>query len=85
MVRTTVPPSRVRLAPVSCPPPVTIGVYDIDEPGNPHQHIDFVYFTRPAEPGTALDLPENRRGMALGVRPTLLSPTGSHCARWAAR
>jgi 8-oxo-dGTP pyrophosphatase MutT (NUDIX family) len=34
--------------PRQLPPPVTIGVYDIDEPGNPHQHIDLVYFTRPA-------------------------------------
>ena len=33
--------------PRQLPPPVTIGVYEIDEPGNPHQHIDFVYFTRP--------------------------------------
>ncbi len=33
------------------PPPVTVGVYDIDEPGNPHEHIDFVYFARPRAPG----------------------------------
>ena len=38
--------------PRQLPPPVTIGVYEIDEPGNPHQHIDFVYFTRPRSPGT---------------------------------
>ncbi len=38
--------------PRQLPPPVTSGVYEIDEPGNPHQHIDFVYFTRPRSPGT---------------------------------
>ena len=37
--------------PRQLPPPVTVGVYDIEEPGNPHQHIDFVYFTRPRAPG----------------------------------
>lgn len=37
--------------PPQLPPPVTIGVYDIDEPGNPHQHIDLVYFTRPRAAG----------------------------------
>ena len=37
--------------PRQLPPPVTIGVYEIDEPGNPHQHIDFVYFTRPRAAG----------------------------------
>jgi 8-oxo-dGTP pyrophosphatase MutT (NUDIX family) len=33
-------------APRQLPPPVTIGVYDIAD-ATPHQHIDFVYFTRP--------------------------------------
>ena len=33
--------------PRQLPPPVTVGVYQIDEPGNPHEHIDFVYFARP--------------------------------------
>ncbi|MYI82927.1 MAG: NUDIX domain-containing protein [Chloroflexi bacterium] len=37
--------------PRQLPPPVTVGVYEIDEPGNPHEHIDFVYFTRPRSPG----------------------------------
>lgn len=40
-------PASPHRHPPQLPPPVTIGVYDIDEPGNPHQHIDFVYFTRP--------------------------------------
>lgn len=34
-------------APEQLPPPVTILVEDIDEPGRPHQHIDLIYFTRP--------------------------------------
>ena len=33
--------------PPQLPPPVTIGVYDIDDPGHRHQHIDLVYFTAP--------------------------------------
>ena len=44
--------------PRQLPPPVTIGVYDIDEPGNPHQHIDLVYFTRPRA-AVAPELPHN--------------------------
>jgi 8-oxo-dGTP pyrophosphatase MutT (NUDIX family) len=45
-------------------PPVTIGIYDI--PGDshqpqPHQHIDFVYFTRPVA-GAKLELPEAAEG-----------------------
>ena len=45
--------------PRQLPPPVTMGVYEIEEPGNPHEHIDFVYFTRPRSPGEsgAPDLP----------------------------
>lgn len=45
--------------PPQLPPPVTIGLYDIERDSGtstPHQHIDFVYFTRPV-PGAALDLP----------------------------
>jgi 8-oxo-dGTP diphosphatase len=41
------------------PPPVTIGVYNIERDSGastPHQHIDFVYFTRPVA-GAPLDLP----------------------------
>ncbi len=40
--------------PEQLPPPVTILIEDIDEPGRPHQHIDLIYFTRPAN-GAALD------------------------------
>lgn len=43
--------------PVSLPPPVTIGVYDIPRDGGldePHQHIDLVYFTRPLDPEAEL-------------------------------
>lgn len=46
--------------PRQLPPPVTIGVYDIPRDSGtdtPHQHIDFVYFTRPL-PGSSLQLPE---------------------------
>lgn len=33
------------------PPPAVMGVFDIDTPGEPlHQHIDFVYYTRPHSP-----------------------------------
>jgi 8-oxo-dGTP pyrophosphatase MutT (NUDIX family) len=43
------PPGMLRVAhPVLLPPPAVVGVFDIDIPGQPyHQHIDFVYFTRP--------------------------------------
>ena len=47
--------------PRQLPPPVTIGVYDIPEPGRPHQHIDLVYFTRPLA-GQSLALPEDGNG-----------------------
>lgn len=37
--------------PVYLPPPVAVGLFDIDIEGQPlHQHIDFVYFTRPLVP-----------------------------------
>jgi 8-oxo-dGTP pyrophosphatase MutT (NUDIX family) len=52
--------------PVQLPPPVTIGVYDIPaDSGNdhPHQHIDFVYFTRPVA-GADLALPDGDEGWA---------------------
>ena len=44
-------------SPPQLPPPATIGVFDIPSDGSlkePHQHIDFIYFTRPR----ALGLPE---------------------------
>ena len=47
--------------PPQLPPPVTIGVYDLeadDHSDGPHQHIDFVYFTRPAA-GASPALPDN--------------------------
>ncbi|MSQ36593.1 MAG: NUDIX domain-containing protein [Dehalococcoidia bacterium] len=46
--------------PRQLPPPVTIGVYDIADV-TPHQHIDFVYFTRPLGTGTA-ELPDDELG-----------------------
>ena len=60
LAATVVPTTRLypHELPRQLPPPVTIGVYDIDEPGSPHQHIDFVYFTRPAS-GVALALPDH--------------------------
>ena len=63
LAATVVPTTRLypHELPRQLPPPVTIGVYDIDEPGSPHQHIDFVYFTRPAS-GAALALPDNGEG-----------------------
>jgi len=44
--------------------PVTIGVYDITngdgQLAEPHQHIDLIYFTRPAQTGDALpSLPDD--------------------------
>ena len=62
--------------PVQLPPPVTIGVYDIERDAgtaSPHQHIDFVYFTRPA-PGARLDLPE-ADGWAWVDEPALVGAT----------
>lgn len=52
--------------PPQLPPPVTIGIYDIARDGRtdgPHQHIDFIYFTRP-RPGVALELPDDEHGWA---------------------
>ena len=60
--------------PHQLPPPVTIGVYDIDDPGRPHQHIDLVYFTRPArEPVPAL--PDNGEGWRWVEAEALRSPS----------
>lgn len=42
-------PAQPYTLPPQLPAPVTIGVYDIDDPGRPHQHIDLIYFTRPAQ------------------------------------
>ncbi|MGH2632536.1 MAG: NUDIX hydrolase, partial [Tepidiformaceae bacterium] len=37
--------------PVYLPPPAAVGVFDIEIEGQPfHQHIDFVYYTRPLGP-----------------------------------
>src|SRR5690606_34720121 len=47
--------------PRQLPPPVTIGIYDIEDPANPHQHIDLVYFTRPLA-GEPLTLPDDGNG-----------------------
>jgi 8-oxo-dGTP pyrophosphatase MutT (NUDIX family) len=47
--------------PPQLPPPVTIGIYDLGPDGHSdeaHQHIDFVYFTRPAN-GASLALPDD--------------------------
>jgi len=52
--------------PAQLPPPVTIGVYDIPRDSMtdaPHQHIDFVYFTRPVA-GASLELPPGDEGWA---------------------
>jgi 8-oxo-dGTP pyrophosphatase MutT (NUDIX family) len=59
-------PALAHREPAQLPPPVTIGVYDIERDSgtsSPHQHIDFVYFTRPL-PGASLDLPEGAEGWA---------------------
>ena len=58
----TVPPYAYE-DPRQLPPPVTIGVYDIAEPGNAHQHIDLIYFTRPLGP-TPHALPGGAEGWA---------------------
>lgn len=70
----TVPPHAYE-APQQLPPPVTIGVYDIAEPGNPHQHIDLVYFATPLD-GVALDLPANGEAWRW-VPSDVLSSTGA--------
>lgn len=46
------PPGLLRVErPVYLPPPDAVGVFDIDIEGQPfHQHIDFVYYTRPLVP-----------------------------------
>lgn len=47
--------------PPQLPPPATIGIYDLGPDAmsdGPHQHIDFVYFTRPVD-GASLALPAN--------------------------
>ena len=59
--------------PRQLPAPATIGVYDIEEPGNPHQHIDFVYFTRPAA-GDVPALPDNAEGWRWVDAETLRAP-----------
>jgi hypothetical protein len=71
------------------PPPVTIGVYDIErgDPHQPlaHQHIDLVYFTRPLE-GEVLTLPNGGEGWlwvseaALRDRAMLSCPGGGEAA-----
>ncbi len=46
--------------PAHLPPPAKIGIYDIPKDGvlaEPHQHIDFIYFTRPL--GTDTLLPDD--------------------------
>lgn len=60
--------------PRQLPPPVTVGVYEILEPGNPHEHIDFVYFTRPIIPNAAI-LPENDEHWRWVSKEELLSPS----------
>lgn len=45
--------------PDQLPPPYTILVEDSAEPGDPHQHIDLIYFCRLAD-----SLPAQRRGAA---------------------
>lgn len=75
--------------PRQLPPPVTIGVYDIER-GDPHlprahQHIDLVYFTRPLA-GQALALPDGAEGWlwvseaALRGRAALPCPGGGEAA-----
>ncbi|MXW35286.1 MAG: NUDIX domain-containing protein [Chloroflexi bacterium] len=59
--------------PRQLPAPATIGVYDIDEPDRPHQHIDFVYFTRPA-PSDVPALPDNAEGWRWVDAETLRAP-----------
>ncbi len=61
----TVPPFA-HAHPPQLPPPVTIGVYDIERDSRtdgPHQHIDFIYFTRPRE-GARTTLPDDGHSWA---------------------
>ena len=82
LAATVVPTTRLypHELPRQLPPPVTIGVYDIDEPGSPHQHIDFVYFTRPAS-GVALALPDHALP-ALPDNPLPALPDNGEGWRW---
>lgn len=60
--------------PPQLPPPVTIGVYDLPPDSGsdaPHQHIDFVYFTRPLD-GESLALPDNDEAWVWADEETLL-------------
>ena len=55
------PPNLLRLSgpgPAVLPPPAVILVQDIRAAGQPlHQHIDYVYFTRPTSPNVNYDAP----------------------------
>ncbi|MBM4415943.1 MAG: NUDIX domain-containing protein [Chloroflexi bacterium] len=53
----TAPPVALPVLPRQLPPPVTIGIYGIADTV-PHQHIDFVYFTRPLDADAAV-LPDD--------------------------
>ncbi len=48
-VKVIAPPGLIRPNRVTIkPPPAVMGIFDIDVPDQPfHQHIDFVYYTRP--------------------------------------
>jgi len=50
-VEVIAPPGLLRLErPAYLPPPAAVGIFDIDIEGQPfHQHIDFVYYTRPLQ------------------------------------
>ena len=71
------------LYPPQLPPPVTIGIYDLERDSHssgPHQHIDLVYFTRPL-PGASLALPVNDESWAWVEEEALRSrrPSGAPC------
>ena len=87
-IRVAVVPTSPRYAheePRQLPAPVSIGVYDIDEPGHAHQHIDLIYFTRPLA-GEPLALPDDGNGWlwvsedALRSEHTLARPDGDGAA-----
>ena len=78
------PPGQFRVErPVYLPPPAAVGIFDIDIDGQPfHQHIDFVYYTRPLAPvDFAAPIPEGIHrwltAAELGGAFSLPSPDGT--------
>ncbi len=69
--------------PAQLPPPVNIGVYDLPDGDRglreAHQHIDLIYFARPAE-GQTTDLPDNGEEWRWVSEPELRDAAALHHA-----